>query len=374
MDDAAPVWGAVVVAAGAGTRFGGVTPKQFTCLGGRMVIEHSIGLFAQMVPVVVAVIPAGFPWSAPEGVLTVPGGERRQDSVIAGLRKAMEKGVTHVLVHDGARPMIDRDTVERVMDVALSTGACLPCIPVRDTVKMISGGTVLETLDRNGLQLAQTPQAFSASLLLDALERAESVTDESSALEVLGIKVAVVEGSRFNIKLTDREDMIILKGLMERSVTGLGIDFHPFSHRRPLVLCGCRLSPTDGLMGHSDGDVVLHAAADALLSAARLGDIGTLFPPGDMKWKDADSAVLLATCMKMVTDAGWQLVSMDVTVIGERPRVSPDRKMFRERLAGILQVPVESVWIKGTTTNTIGDLARGEGLGCVVLAELAGLS
>lgn len=373
MTDAGPVWAVVIVAAGSGSRFGGDTPKQFFSLSGTRVIDRSIKAFSGLVSDIVAVVPQNSSWEPPVGVHAVPGGKRRQDSVLAGLRKAMELGATHVMVHDGARPLVDGGTIARVMESTEAWGTGLPCVPVRDTVKKTAGGKVVKTIDRTDLQLAQTPQGFAAGLLLEALEKCDSVTDEASAVEALGVEVAVVQGSRRNLKLTDWEDAGILRDLMpssERSM-GTGLDFHPFSDDRPMIFCGCRLADSGGLSGHSDGDAVLHAVADAILAAARIGDIGTLFSPDDQRWKDSDSSLLLAECVALVRAEGWNISSLDVTVIGERPRVSPRRDMFTARLAEILQVPAEKLWIKGTTTNTIGELARGKGVGCLALAELS---
>lgn len=372
MTEGKAVWAAVIAAAGSGTRFGGSLPKQFTGLNGRMVIDHSIRAFRGLVSHIVAVVPPNGGWNPPEDVYTVPGGERRQDSVMAGLEKAMELGATHVLVHDGARPLIHRSTVLRVMESTEKTGTGLPCIPVRDTVKRVGNGIVTATVDRTDLVLAQTPQGFSASLLLDALKKAGSVTDEASAVEAAGKAVSIVEGCRMNLKLTDEEDRYILERLMKRETKslGTGLDFHPFAPERPLMFCGCRLSESNGLCGHSDGDVVLHAVADAILAASRTGDIGTLFPPDDDKWKNADSSVLLAECMEMVRRSGWEVKLLDVTVIGERPKVAGIRDVLIERLSKILKTPGERLWIKGTTTNTLGELAKGKGVGCHVLAEL----
>ncbi len=372
MTDRSQVWAAVVVAAGTGSRYGGDVPKQFTKVAGTMVIDHSVGFFRRMVPVTVVVLPRESPWSPPEGVYTAPGGTRRQDSVRSGVLRAMELGATHVLVHDGARPYLDESAVRLVIREAERTGAALPCIPVRETVKRVSEGKVAGTVDRTGLQLAQTPQGYEAGLLLRALNEAPEVTDESMAVELLGIPVSAVAGSPMNVKLTEAVDREVMERFMApcRAAIGTGLDFHPFDPGGPLFFCGCRLSSSDGLAGHSDGDAVLHAVSDAVLAASRLGDVGTLFPPGDPLWKDADSGMLLSMCMEKIRDQGWELLSLDVTVIGEKPRISPIRDRLRGRLAEILCVDVSAVWIKGTTTNSIGELGRGKGVGCHAIAEL----
>lgn len=371
-----PIWGAVIVAAGTGSRFGGNVPKQFTLLAGEPVISHSIRIFKPLVAHLVVVTPPGDHWRGwwepPSELNTVQGGRRRQDSVMNGLKFMCSQGVTHVLIHDGARPLADRECIMRVMEATGKNKAVIPVISVRDTVKRVSGESVTETLDREELRLSQTPQGFHLDRLLEVLAAAGDITDEASAFETAGEVVTTVAGSRRNIKLTEREDAEMLSLFIDKPgrVIGTGLDFHPFDPNRPLFFCGCRLSDTNGLMGHSDGDVVLHAVADAILSASRLGDIGTLFPPGESEWKDADSSHLLAICMEMVRKAGWEIERLDVTVIGERPKIAPTREVFILRLSEIAGIPEEKIWIKGTTTNTIGELAQGKGAACSVLAEL----
>ncbi len=365
-----------MVAGGSGSRYGGDVPKQFTDLLGVKVIDRAIALFRGVAQHIIAVVPGSSEWWTPPGdVHQVTGGLRRQDSVMNGLKAAAGLGATHVLVHDGARPWVDPSCLERVMEKTISAGACLPCVPVRETVKRVINGYVTETVDRSELELAQTPQGFRLDMLIEAMGKAGDVTDEASAVEALGIPVASVPGSRRNVKLTDREDGILLERVLSPSATslGTGLDFHPFSPDRPLILCGCRLGENHGLSGHSDGDVVLHAVADAILAGSRSGDIGTLFPPEDMKWKNADSALLLRECGERALRKGWAVKSLDVTVIGERPRIAPLREMFITRLSEILSISRGSIWIKGTTTNSIGELARGKGLGCHALVVLAGV-
>lgn len=372
-----PDWGVVIVAAGTGTRFGGDVPKQFTQLAGESVISHSIRAFKSLVDHLVVVTPPGDHWRMwwvpPPWLNTVSGGARRQDSVLNGLQLLRSQGVTHVMIHDGARPLPGVECIKRVMEATGKNVAVIPVIPVRDTVKKLDGDMVMETMNRDELGLSQTPQGFHLEKLIEVLEGAGDITDEASAFEAAGEVVTTVAGTRKNIKLTDREDAELLSFLMDSPVRvlGTGLDFHPFESERPLLFCGCRLSETDGLMGHSDGDVVLHAVADAILSASRLGDIGTLFPPAGSQWKDADSSHLLAMCVEKVKTAGWEIERLDVTVIGERPKIAPVREMLMSRLSEIVGIAVERIWIKGTTTNTIGELAQGKGVGCSVLAQLA---
>jgi 2-C-methyl-D-erythritol 4-phosphate cytidylyltransferase/2-C-methyl-D-erythritol 2,4-cyclodiphosphate synthase len=375
-----PVWGAVVAAAGTGSRFGGEVPKQFRLLRGRPVLDWSLDILLGMGSLrsVVVVLPRDGGWKrwwVPHPDVTLAeGGGRRQDSVLNGLG-ALDGSVTHVLVHDAARPLLTRALVKRVIEAVSGAGA-VPVVPVRDTLRKFPDGPEPgEVFPREDLWLTQTPQGFRVDLLLAALSGAEDVTDEASAMERAGHAVVPVPGDPSNIKLTGPDDMELLERLADRGGAfdtrlGTGLDFHPFRDDRPLIVAGCRLSEEGGLLGHSDGDVVLHAIADAMLSASRLGDIGSLFPPGEEQWKDADSGDLLRRVVGMVAEEGFHVRQADVTLIGERPKVSFHREPMTQRIAALLEVDPERVWVKGTTTNTLGDLGRGRGLACWALVVL----
>lgn len=378
MPEGGCTWGAVIVAAGSGSRFGTSVPKQFLGLEGMTPADRSIRAFGSVegISAIVVVTPRGDGWRSwwtpPGGVLTVPGGARRQDSVLAGLREL--ESCTHVLVHDAARPLVSRELIERVMQAAVEFGAAVPAVPVRDTVKTVSDSLeVTGTVSRSGLRLSQTPQGFLRKHLVKALEGAGDVTDECAAMEAAGWRVMAVEGDPANIKLTgpgDADMVVSMLRAWRETRTGTGIDFHPFEEGVPLVLGGCGIESGSGLAGHSDGDAVLHAVADALLSAARMGDIGVHFPPGEPRWKDADSAVLLGTVAEMVRAGGWEIEQVDVTVISDFPRIAPLRGDMIGRIAEILGVEEAVLWVKGTTANSLGDIGRGRGLACLATVSL----
>lgn len=373
-------WGAVIVAAGSGERFGSAVPKQFLPLAGKPLVDWSIDAFRGTAAVgeIVVVTPAGESdwttwWHPPRDVLTVPGGPRRQDSVMAGLRAL--RSSEFVLVHDAARPMVTPGLAARVMEAVTSHGAAVPVLPVRDTVKEIDSATglVSSTIPRERLGLSQTPQGYRLRQLLRVLSEAGDVTDECAAMEEAGIDVVAVPGELLNLKVTEPRDLRYLETLAGGGMetrTGIGIDFHPYREGIPLMLGGCLIESTEGLHGHSDGDAVLHAVADALLSASRLGDIGAHFPPEDDRWKGADSSVILGKVAGMVRGQGWELRQLDVTVISEHPRISPLRESIIQRMADILDVTPDRIWVKGTTTNSLGDIGRGRGLGCLAAAVI----
>jgi 2-C-methyl-D-erythritol 4-phosphate cytidylyltransferase/2-C-methyl-D-erythritol 2,4-cyclodiphosphate synthase len=374
------VWGAVLVAAGTGSRFGGEVPKQFRLLQGRPVVDWSLDIFLDepAISSVVIVLPSDESWKRwwipRPGVKLVGGGERRQDSVLNGL-EALADGITHVLVHDAARPLASPGLMKRVMAAVSDTGA-VPVLPVTDTVRIFSDDVQPgKTLPREDLWLTQTPQGFSLDVLISVLRNAGDVTDEASAMEQAGHRIVPVPGEQVNVKLTQSDDMRILESLADsgrpsETKIGFGVDFHPFRDDRPLIIAGCRLAEEGGLLGHSDGDVVLHAIADGILAASRIGDIGTLFPPGEERWKDADSSDLLRRASGMASEEGFHVKQVDVTLVGERPKVSFHRLPMIQRIAAILDIDPGVVWVKGTTTNTLGDLGRGRGLACTALVLL----
>ena len=366
-------WGAVVVAAGSGHRFGSSLPKQFIRLLGRPLVDWSAEVFLKDPRILETVVVAPPDrdswkdlWTPPEGVKAVPGGARRQDSVRAGIQ-ALET-CTHVLVHDAARPLMKKELMHRVMKAALNTGAAVPVMPVRDTVKKTAEtGRIVSTIPRSDLVLSQTPQGFLLKKLIMALESCDDVTDEAQAMETAGVNVETVPGDRWNIKLTDPGDLETLRAYAGRRMevrTAVGMDFHPFQKNIQLKLGGCLLESDTGLSGHSDGDAVLHAVADAVLSASRLGDIGVHFPPGKEEWKDVDSSLILRESMRMARSENWRLRQLDVTVISPFPRIAPVRNRMIRRMAEIMDVNEERIWVKGTTTNTLGDIGRGKGLAC----------
>lgn len=372
-------WGTVIVAAGTGSRFASDTPKQFLELRGKSLIDWSIDMFSSiaLISEIVVVLPRDSElwkpfWKPSEKVRIVPGGIRRQDSVLEGLR-ALDSHMW-VLVHDAARPLVSPGIIHRVMKGTEETGAAVPVVSVRDTVKRISSDSFISgTVPRDDLRMSQTPQGFRLDILEEVLSSATDVTDECSAMEQAGHEILAVNGDIRNMKLTDPSDFVIVESLLSEkteSRNGIGLDFHPFARGRPLLIGGCRIDGNMGLSGHSDGDAVLHAVTDALLSASRLGDIGILFPSEDEKWKDADSAELLRTASNLISRDGWTIRQIDVTVISDLPRIAPIRDQIISRIAGILSVSPETIWVKGTTTNTLGDIGKGKGLGCMVMAVI----
>jgi len=313
-------------------------------------------------------------------VTAVAGGERRQDSVAAAF--AVVGATTDVvLVHDAARPFASADLVSRMIAAAAESGAAVPAVPVADTVKRgeaRDGRTwVTATLPRTALFLAQTPQAFTRTVLASALATAgaESVTDEAGLVERAGGAVQIVDGEAANVKITTAADLAAARGPSAAGALpafriGCGYDLHRLVPDRALVLAGVRIPFELGLDGHSDADIICHAVTDAVLGAAAIGDIGRLFPDTDATWKDADSLELLGSAVAVVHGAGFRVGNVDVTVIAERPKLLPHLAAMRANLAAVLQVEVASVSVKGKTNERVDSMGRGESMACHAVALL----
>lgn len=376
---------AIIAAAGSGRRLGSAVPKQLLDLGGRSILERSVGAFAchpRVREVVVALPaellaqpPAWMTASAPR-VRLVAGGERRQDSV-ANAFDAIGGDVDVVLIHDAARPFVTADVISRSIDAAAEHGAAIAAMPAHDTVKRVDGSVIAETLPRESIYLAQTPQAFRRHVLHDAvtLGRAGvSATDEAALAEKAGHKVHVIEGDAANVKITTAGDLESARDKaqlgpsapralgLSGAFVGIGYDLHRLVEGRPLILGGVNVPSDRGALGHSDADVICHAVTDAILGAARAGDIGRLFPDTDPKWKDASSVALLREALAVVRDRGFSVTNVDVVVIVERPKIAPHREAIEERLADALGIEAARVSVKAKTNEGMDAIGRGEAI------------
>ncbi|HET7825647.1 MAG TPA: 2-C-methyl-D-erythritol 4-phosphate cytidylyltransferase [Anaeromyxobacter sp.] len=372
----------ILAAGGTGQRAGAA--KQWLALGGETVLRRAGRVLAAcpLVDEVIAVVPPG---EEARGLaelaglgkpaLAVGGGAARADSVRNGLAAAA--GAEIVVIHDAARPFATPDLAARVAEAAASDGAALAAVRVTDTVKRAAGGEpprVAETLDREVLWLAQTPQAFRRELLLRAFQaagpQASLATDECALVERLGAPVTLVPGEPGNFKITGPADVERARALVEAPVAiGVGYDTHRFAAGRKLVLGGVEFEG-DGLLGHSDADACAHAIGDAMLGALALGDLGQHFPDTDPRWKGVSSLVLLREIARMAADRGWRLGNCDVTLAARRPKIAPRSTDMRARLAEALGVSPAQVSVKATTGEGMGFVGRGEGIAAHAVALL----
>ncbi len=372
---------ALVVAAGRGRRFGGDIPKQFRDLAGRPILRHSLGVFAAN-PQIDAVRTVIHPDDRPlydvcaDGLALLPpvdGGAQRQDSVRLGLESLVELAPDIVLIHDGARPLVDAGTIGRVIAALADHPGAIPAVAVADTLKRGADGLIAGTVERAGLWRAQTPQGFRFPEIL-AAHRAvigEELTDDAAVLERAGLPVALVPGSEDNTKVTSAVDLDRAHRLFTGSGdirTGSGYDVHRFTSGDGVWLCGIRVPHDAALEGHSDADVALHALTDALLGCIGAGDIGRHFPPTDPQWKGAPSHKFVEHAVALAAALGGRIVNADITLICERPKVGPYRAAMQMRVADLLGISADRVNIKATTTEGLGFTGRREGIAAQAVA------
>jgi 2-C-methyl-D-erythritol 4-phosphate cytidylyltransferase/2-C-methyl-D-erythritol 2,4-cyclodiphosphate synthase len=379
---------AIVPAAGRGARFGGAENKIWADVGGKPLIEWTLSALDAH-PGIDSLVIVG---AADEldrirqaakmltkAAQVVAGGATRAASVLRGL-ESLDAGVQTVLVHDAARPAVPPDLIDRVLAGVRRHGVAIPGLPCTDTAKLCDAqGRVEATLDRPRIALVQTPQGCRRDLLERAYDlagpAANETTDESSLLERAGIAVHIVAGDAANVKVTLPVDLAaVRRALLGRSDgevrTGLGYDVHRLTSERELWLGGVRIEHAQGLEGHSDADVVVHAVCDALLGAAGLGDIGLLFPPGDPAHRNRRSTEFLAEIGARLRAAGWQVTNIDAAVLAEAPRLAPHRTAMAEAMAQALELEPERISIKATTSEGLGPVGRREGIGCWAVATL----
>lgn len=374
---------ALIVGAGQGTRVGGNLPKQYLPVAGETVLRRTLRAFTDH-PRVDAVRPvialdyrtlfdqaaAGLAVLDPVG-----GGATRQESVRLGLESLIDFAPEFVLIHDAARPFVDRAVIDRVLDALADRPGAIPALPVTDTLKRgAAGGAVAATVDRDGLFRAQTPQGFRFAAILDAHRRAvgATMTDDAQVAESAGLAVALVAGGEDNVKLTTPEDMVRAEHRFAGETrTGFGFDVHRFGPGDHVTLCGVRVPFAAGLEGHSDADVALHALTDALLGAISRGDIGEHFPPSDPQWRGAASDAFLRHAAALASAIGGRIVNLDVTIVCEQPRIGPHRRAMIERIAAITGIAPDRVAVKATTTERLGFTGRGEGIAAQAVATVA---
>jgi 2-C-methyl-D-erythritol 4-phosphate cytidylyltransferase / 2-C-methyl-D-erythritol 2,4-cyclodiphosphate synthase len=281
-----------------------------------------------------------------------------------------------VLIHDAARPFVSAETISRTIDAAARHGAAITALEVRDTVKRVERDVIVETVPRESIFLAQTPQGFRREVLAAAIAMGRSgveATDEAALAERAGHPVHVVRGETTNVKITTDEDLAFARrhvGVSAAGRVGTGYDLHRLVDGRRLVLAGVTIPSSRGALGHSDADVVCHAVTDAILGAANLGDIGRHFPDTDPRWKGASSIALLRHAVALVGAERFEIANVDVTVVLESPRIKDYIEAMRVGLAGALGIEAARVSIKGKTNEGVDAVGRGEAIAAHAVALL----
>ena len=373
------VW-VVLAAGGSGTRMNAGENKIFLQAGGMSILMRSMLLFEGFIDGMVIVC-------RPEdearirkdtenthvsyNIVLTSGGDTRQDSVLNGLKALRADDKDIVLVHDAARCLTPSQVIRDVLSSCVQYGSGVAAVPAVNTMKYADRDrVVLRTVDRSLLYEIQTPQGFRIGDLLNAYIKAEqdgfAATDDASVVEHAGGTVHLVQGSKTNIKITEKEDLIILNAILQQDYSafriGTGYDVHRLTENRKLIICGVQIPCSMGLLGHSDADVALHALMDAMLGAAAMGDIGRHFPDTSEKYKDISSLLLLQEVNRKIHQAGYEFINADITIVAQKPKMSPFISEMTGKVSEALSCRPDQINIKATTTERLGFEGREEGI------------
>lgn len=384
-----PAIDVVIVAAGRGLRAGGEIPKQFRTIAGKSVLKWCVECF--LLPEIRRIVIAANMADRDQylealgpiaqHVELIAGGDSRQASVLSGLRSLAADPPDFVLIHDGARAFVSADVIRRTIAAVTDKQGALPSLAVSDTLRRAGAdGLAVETVARDGLFSAQTPQGFPYPPILNAHVKANeagitSFTDDVAVAEWAGLPSRIVEGSPDNIKLTWPKDFDMAEARLRGAAfpdvrTGNGYDVHSFEPGAAVWLCGVEIPHEMKLSGHSDADVGLHALTDALLATCSAGDIGTHFPPSDPQWKGASSRIFVEHAAKIVRESGGRIANVDVTLICEAPKVGPHREVMVAAMADMLGIDAGRVSVKATTNEKLGFVGRKEGIAAIATASV----
>jgi 2-C-methyl-D-erythritol 4-phosphate cytidylyltransferase/2-C-methyl-D-erythritol 2,4-cyclodiphosphate synthase len=386
---------ALITACGRGNRFnkGEGIPKQYLPLAGVPLLRHTILAFLnhRKIDDVICVIhpdDINLYEEAASGLdLLNPvfGGETRQSSILCGLKSLKDYNPSKVLIHDGVRPFVSKRVINGILEKLETHPAVIPAVAVEDTLKKYSNGKIEWTLERENLWRAQTPQGFIYNDILESHVAFKDLhfTDDASLNEYAGIPVAIVPGSQNNFKITTEEDYerakrvvsSLIKTVSEENRCGTGFDVHSFREKLPeennfIKICGIDVEFNKKINAHSDGDVGIHAAIDAILGAINAGDIGDHFPPSDLRWKNSDSREMLKIVNHLVISKGGKILNLDITIICEEPKISKFKKEMSKELAKTLEISDDRVNVKATTTEKLGFLGRKEGIAAQAIASV----
>jgi 2-C-methyl-D-erythritol 4-phosphate cytidylyltransferase / 2-C-methyl-D-erythritol 2,4-cyclodiphosphate synthase len=376
---------ALIVAAGRGQRLGGETPKQYLPLGSRAVLRHALDALLGH-PAVDAALVVIHPDDRPlhDAALDglgrdrllppVAGGAVRGASVRAGLEALAPHGPERVLIHDAARPFLSGRVISDVLDALDTAPAACPALPVVDALWRGEDGLATEAVDRSGLWRAQTPQGFHFAPILAAHRaHAGDAPDDVSVARAAGLPVRLTPGDERNFKITTAADLDRARRFSEGAMdirTGNGFDVHAFGPGKSVTLCGVAIPFEQGLKGHSDADVAMHAITDAIFGALAEGDIGQWFPPSDPEWKGAASEIFLRKAVERAAAGGFAITHLDCTIICEWPKIGPHAAAMRGSLAAITGIASDRISVKATTSERLGFTGRGEGIAALATATL----
>ena len=375
---------AIILACGQSKRLKSKTPKQYIEFFEDIILNHTIKIFLKNNEIDHILLVLNKKHKKffnkiiqDKKISYTYGGDSRQKSVFYGLKYIKRFNPINVLIHDANRPFTNVKLISEILKKLRRFKAVIPRIKIQDTIKKVENIKITH-LNRDKIFALQTPQGFKFKELLKKHINAngENFTDDSSLFDDNGKIITYIYGNNENIKITDKSDLKLAEKLYysknKSNLIGLGIDFHRFNNKKgKLILCGVKIPFHKTLVAHSDGDLGYHAISDGILGAISEGDIGIHFPDTSKKNKNLNSAKILKyTYELMKKKINRDIKNIDLTFIGEEPKFSKYQKKMKLNISKLLNLNLNQINIKATTTEKMGPLGNKEGLGAIALVNI----
>jgi len=369
----------IILAAGDSKRLNSNTPKPFNIINNKTLLEHSFDAFRDFNEIKKTIIVYNKKHKKYldklnlKNTLKVIGGKTRQESTFKALKKIKKMNCKKVLIHDSARPFPSKNLINKIIYNLKKNHAVVPVIKINDATKRIKKNTIFKNIDRNSLRFSQTPQGFTYKKIYEKHHKNINTSfDDDSALFIKDKeKIFIIKGSRKNLKITDKEDLIIFRSLKrEKIYYGIGFDIHRLIKGRKLFLGSIQIPFALGLKGHSDADPVLHALIDSLLGACKLGDIGKLFSNKNKKYKNIRSTILLKKVVELIKSKNFSINNIDINVIAQKPKIKKYAKRMIDTISKICEINPNQINIKGKTTEKLGLIGKEKAIAAEVIASV----
>ena len=369
----------IILAAGKSKRFENTIPKQYTKLGNKTILEHSLDAFGDFRQIKKTILVYNKKHKKYlkklnlKNVIKITGGDTRQQSTFKALSKIKNMHCKKVLIHDSARPFPSKELIKKIISNIKKNDAVIPIIKINDATKRVEKNIVFKNIERNSLRLSQTPQGFTFKKIYEKHKNNsyEEFDDDAALFTNDDEKVLCVNGSKKNFKITDEEDLRILKLLKKgKNYSGIGFDIHKLVKGRSLYLGGIKIPFPLGLEGHSDADSVLHALIDSLLGACGLGDIGKLFSDKNKKYKNIRSTILLKKVIALIKSKNFSINNIDINIIAQKPKIKKYSKKMIATISKLCEINSNQINIKGKTTEKLGLIGKGKAIACEIITSV----
>jgi len=369
----------ILLAAGDSKRLKSNTPKPFHIINNKTLLEHSVDAFKDFHKIKKIVVVYNKKNKKHlnkiilKNIIKVEGGKTRQESVYKALKKIKKKNCKKVIIHDAARPSPPKNLIKNLLSKLKNNDAVIPIIKINDATKRVNENVIFKNIQRGSLRFAQTPQGFTYKKIYEKHKVNINLNfdDDSGLFTEAGEKVVAINGSKINLKITDKEDLDIFRSLKKgKTYIGIGFDVHRLVKKRKLYLGGIKISYHLGLKGHSDSDPVLHALIDSLLGACRLGDIGKLFSDKNKKYKNIRSTILLQKVIELIKSRNFSINNIDINIILEKPKLRKYSKKMIKNISKLCEINPDQINIKGKTTEKLGLIGKGKAIASEVITAV----